>query len=332
MKSLLIPIVIIFGLLITGAIYAEEDDLANPADIKQNLITLSEKSQQIAGIKTTKLTPAPFRSEFIAYGKAISIQPLLAIQNRYFLAQAEHASSQARFNLAEQNIKRQQNLYQQGISAKRNLQDQQAQWQAGKGQLAVAGLQKQAILNEAQLNWGKTLAEWMLPGQQRQLEPFLTGQQCLLHITLTDNRQLGPDIEIVYVEPSGDRSQAEPAKLIASAPQTDINSQGTGYFFSVRGDKIKPGMSISAWFPEQANNQTGFIIPKTALIWSMGQAYVYLKKEADKFYRLALENYVPAQNGYFVNYQFDPDQEIVSTGASLLLSEEMRGQLPEEDD
>jgi hypothetical protein len=91
-------------------------------------------------------------------------------------------------------------------------------------------------------------------------------------------------------------------------------------------------MSITAWLPSESDQQTGVIFPKSALIWSMDQAFVYLKIDDDKFTRRAVNNYAATTSGYFINHTLKPDEQIVTIGAEMLLSEELRSQMSDDDD
>jgi len=296
-------------------------------------ITLDAEAQQRSGLKTMTLEPVEYRAEFTAYGKAIGIQPLLALRNRYLLALIERKRAAARFKQAGQASDRLQMLYQHGITAKRNVQDQQAQWQADKAQLDAAEFQDQSIKDEALLSWGGVLTEWALSTESGKLDAFLSGQQILLQITLPANKQLMDGNRIIFIDASGDRTKAIEAELISMAPQTDNTTQGTSYFFRSDNKKIKPGMNVSAWIPEQNSNLSGVIIPKSAVIWYLDQAFVYIKTADDSFSRFALNNYSPTTDGYFVSdAAIQPGRQIVTTGGQMLLSEALREQIPDEDD
>ena len=284
-------------------------------------------------MKTITLEPAVYRAEFTAYGKAISIQPLLALRNRYLLALTERKRAVARFKQSGQASERLQMLYRHGVTARRNLQDQQAQWQSDKAQLDASNFQDQSIKDEALLNWGEVLTEWALSADPDKLNVFLTGQQTLLQITLPANHQLVDGNRVIFIEASGDRSKATKAELISTAPQTDNTAQGTSYFFRSDSKNIRPGMNISAWVPEQNADVSGVIIPKSAVIWYMDQAFVYLKTTEDSFSRFTLNNYSLTTNGYFISdAAIEPGQQIVTTGGQMLLSEALREQIPDEDD
>jgi hypothetical protein len=332
--------------------FADDDDkpIAKlPESTAPGTVSLSAKAQSLSGLQTITLVPVDHHAEFTAHGKAVNIQPLIELRHRYLVALSEHGGATARFKQAEQNIQRQQDLYHEGATSKRNLQVQQAQWQTDKAQFDASGVQGKAIAAEARLNWGEKLTDWALATDSDKLSAFLSGQKTLLQITLPVNKQLANDISSIDVEASGNRSAASKAELISAAPQTDTTAQGESYFFQADGRRdcsrqscgihtipgdnhIRTGMRVAAWIPEQGENQSGVVIPKSALVWHLDQAFVYIKTAEEQFSRRTIDQYSATTGGYFVGNGIKAGEQLVVTGGQMLLSEEFRGQIPDEDD
>ncbi len=323
-----------FFILNTTLAFADDDKptAKQPVSEAPGTVFLAEKAQSLSGLQTMTLTPSSYHAEFTAYGKAVNIQPLLELRHRYLLALTERNGVAARFMQTEQNIKRQQDLYRDGATSKRNLQIQQAQWQSDKAQVDASAVQGKAIAAEARLNWGKKLTDWALSTNPDQLNAFLSGRQTLLQITLPVNKQLAGDIQNIYVEASGNRSSAHQARLISATPQTDNSAQGESYFFQTDDNRIRTGMRVAAWIPEQGESQSGVVIPKSTLIWYMDQAFVYIKTAKEQFSRRTIDQYSATADGYFVGSGINAGEQLVVTGGQMLLSEELRGQIPNEDD
>lgn len=324
-----------FFLLGISPVNADDDnspatELPSPAT--PGLVFLPSQIQLLSGIQVITLTAENHQAEFVCYGKAINIQALVDLRRRYLIALTEQGGATARFKQAEQNIKRQQDLYRDGATSKRNVQIHQAQWQTDKALLDASTVLGKAIVDEAMLNWGKTLTEWALSTHSDKLEAFLSGRKTLLLISLPVNKSLANDIQTIYVEASGDRSKASKAELIATAVQTDATLQGESYFFQADDKHIRTGMRVAAWIPEQNTNQSGVIIPKSAVIWYMDQAFVYIKTAAEQFSRRTINRFSATTDGYFVSDNINAGEELVVTGGQMLLSEELRGQIPGEDD
>jgi hypothetical protein len=308
----------------------ENQTLNEPAKASPS-IRLDVNVQKLAGIQTITLEPARYQVEFTAYGNALNIQPLIDLQHRYQLTLTDLSSAKAKLRHAEQNVSRQQSLFHHGISSKKNLQFQQLQWQVDNASTHGAQVQSKIIMDELSLMWGKELTEWVLSGKNNHLGDFVNGQQTLLKIFLPVNKHLANDIQTIAVEPSGDRNKAGIANLIALAPHNDHTTQGESYFFKTNDHAIKPGMRVAAWIPEQNNQLTGVIIPRSALLWHMDQSFVYIKIDPESFIRRKIDNYSESPNGYFIKNELKPGEQLVITGSQLLLSEEFRGQIPRED-
>jgi hypothetical protein len=328
MNARLIACIFMLG---TAPAIADDDDKP-AANTGQGAIVLAAKAQSTSGLQTIALTSVSNHPEFIAYGKAVNIQPLMELRHRYLVALTERGGAAARFKQAEQNIRRQQDLYREGVASKHNLQVQQAQWQTDKALFDASGVQGKAIIDEARLTWGKKLTEWALSADDEQLSDFLSGKKTLLHITLPVNKQLTDEVRSIDVEASGNRSAAIKAELISAAPQADATAQGESYFFQADGSRIRTGMRIAAWIPEPGESQSGVVIPKSALIWHMDQAFVYIKTAEEQFSRRPIEHYSATAGGYFVGSGLSAGEQLVVTGGQMLLSEEFRGQIPDEDD
>ncbi len=330
-----LKIVCLLYAFISTVVIADDDDKQATQKVQrlagQTVIKLDDKAQQYSGLQTLKLKPATYQAEFTAYGKVLAIQPLLELRHRYLTAISERNAAQAKFKQSEQSINRQQTLYREGISAKRNLEVQQAQWQIDRAQLEASHFQDQLIKEEAQQLWGKSLSAYALASDTKKLDALLSGQQKLLQITLPSNQQLSDDTKTILIAATGNRGKAESAELISVAPQTDVSSQGSSYFFKTQAKNLGIGMTVTAWIPEQNAPMAGVIIPKSALLWSMDQAFVYVKTDEETFSRRLIDHYSISNDGYFVSEALKPDEELVITGGQMLLSEEMRGQIPDED-
>jgi hypothetical protein len=334
MNTLLIACFLVLNLFSTPSSMADDENPSSEIqnDTGQSVIRLNTEAQKLSGIETIILEPASHYAEFTAYGKAISIQPLLALRSRYLLALTERSSAKAKYKQAEQNINRQQDLYRHGVSSKRNLQEQQAQWQSYKAQADATDFQGKAIIDEAQLLWGKELTSWELSSNSDKLGAFLSGRQRLLQITLPTNRHLPDTVKTIYIDGSGNRSKAHKAELISAATRTETVAQGESYYFQTSDKNIITGMNVTVWIPEANEQMTGVIIPKSALIWYMDQALVYLKTAEETFSRHTIEHFFASAGGYFIPDAIKPGEQVVTKGAQMLLSEELRGQIPSEDD
>jgi hypothetical protein len=329
--------VAISSIFSTGLFADDDDDKpgnpipANSAKVMkdQTGIFLDKTAEAIAGIKTTKLKPSTYRSELRTYGTAISVEPLLAIQNQYLNALAQQQSAEAKAKFSKSSLNRLTYLHNEQIVSTHALQNQQATWQADKAALASSHYLTQQIINNARLIWGQRLTDWLI-NRNAALNALMQQQTTLLKITVPQQENLATP-KTIFVAAMGQRKQAVTAAFISNVPQTDNFSQGLQYFYQVSAQHIKAGMRVNAWMPTE-HNQTGVIIPESALLWHLGQALVFIKTPEQQFIHRSISTYTKIDRGYFVNSGLKPGEEVVTAGAQMLLSQEFKGQIPNEDD
>lgn len=298
----------------------------------QPVIFLDDDTQEISGLETLKLKQIEYQAESIAYGTAIKLSPLLTIRNQYLAALAQQSSAKARLTQAEKNISRLTNLHKDEAISTRKLQNQQTQWQSDKAIYDSSHYQSQIIINNSQLQWGKTLTRWATDIHSEHFNKLINGEIIVLQITLPANNSSPPLSNTIYINPTGDRNLAFAASFISHLPQADTFSQGLQYIFQTENPAIKPGMNFTAWIPQNKQTQTGVIIPESSIAWHLGLAFVFIKIDEEHFVHRTISNPVKVPNGYFIAKQIADGEEIVVTGTQMLLSHEFRSQIPDEDD
>ena len=313
---------------------ASSDRIQIDDDNRDHWGTLSiESTAQIrSGLKTLTLEPHRYRPELIAYGNVVSLQPLLDLRNRYLAALSGHESAKSRLTLAQQSIDRTRLLHRGGVVSGRSLQEQQSQWQSQQALTKGSRIQIETVRNEAILNWGRPIAELFLDTNTDTLLPYLSGQKNLLHISLPPNNKPVDTLDEIRVSRYGDRNRAEPARFISPAPQTDPMTQGESYFFETEHGGIRTGMRVAAFIPLRENAEVGVLIPASSVIRHLGQIFVYVKTAPEHFQRRNIAGLIDAHAGYFVTDGLHAGQEIVVKGAQILLSEEFKSQIPDDED
>lgn len=298
----------------------------------QTIIFLEEEVQEASGIKTIKLQKVEFQPEFISYGKAINISPLLQIQNQYFSASTKQVGAKARFNQSAKDIIRLRDLHQSEAISTRKLQSQQSKWQSNKAIYNEMNHLNKLIIIKSNLKWGEKLTQWATGKHSPQFDSLIRGESTLLQIILPLGHSIPTQTKTIYISPLGDRDKAFKASYISQLPQVDSVSQGFQYIFITNSNKIKPGMNFSAWSPLNNKSQQGILIPKNSLGWHLGQAFVFIKISDEQFIHRTISNPLNVANGYFITEDIEDNEELVVTGSQMLLSHEFRSQIPDEDD
>lgn len=334
-----ITLFLLFLPLSPSIVYAADSD--EPIDTPESeqlfkgqpMIFMDEERQKRSGLKIIKTQATLFKPEIIAYGQAINISPLLSTRSHYLSAIAQQDGFKARFTQAEKNISRLRKLHKNEVISTKKLQKQLSDWHSVKAMYDKNIYQSQLIINNSKLQWGELLTLWATKKNSPQFDKLINGELTLLQVTLPPAAQpLLSHIEKIFISPTGTRSTAVEASFVCILPQVNNISQGVQYIFLSKATKIKAGMNFSAWLPQKQQKQQGVIIPGSSLAWHLGQSFVFIRIDAEYFVHRNILNPIKTHDGYYVGEQITKGEELVITGAPMLLSHEFRSQIQSEAD
>jgi multidrug efflux system membrane fusion protein len=84
--------------------------------------------------------------------------------------------------------------------------------------------------------------------------------------------------------------------------------------------------TVIAYLPTSSQTTQGVAIPANAIVWYGGQPWSYVQMAANRFGRYPVPEQFPMNGGFFAKRGFKPGERVVTSGAQLLLSEELRPQ------
>ena len=318
----------------------EDDDAPSPppasrrestaSPLAEPAVRLSDAQQKISGLALQTLKPATISPEFAAYGKVLDIQPLLELRTRYRAALSEAAVSEASLGLARKNKQRLTALHKEDIIAERELVHAEALFRGDQAKDDAARRMIQEIRGQARQSWGEALTRLALDGDNPVFEDLVARRRVLLLIVLPAGSSL-PEQATLYVARDHDRAAARRAEWISVAPVTDDLVQGETFFFHTEASRLRAGMRVNAWAPLEGESQEGVVVPLSAVVWQDGKPWVYRQSGAETYVRIELSDHREYGGGWFVSRGLAAGDKIVVTGGQMLLSEELRGQIPDDD-
>jgi hypothetical protein len=294
-------------------------------------VRLSPDRQQAGGLAWESLRGVSFREEVPSFGKVLDVQPLLAFRVRHRSALAEAEVAAAALALAGSNRGRIATLVREEIVAARELVRAESEWQAARARDEAAKRLVGEIRREAESAYGPELSRRVLDGDAAWLDGFAARRRHLLWVVLPAGQPVPGRGATVWVSRESDRSRAVEARLIAPAPRTDELVQGETWFFEAADDRLRSGMRVNVWAPGEGGPVRGVVIPAAAVVWHDGRPWAYRRAGADRFVRTPLEGARERPGGWFVARGFAPGEAVVTRGGQMLLSEELRRQIPDED-
>jgi biotin carboxyl carrier protein len=155
----------------------------------------------------------------------------------------------------------------------------------------------------------------------------------LARLHVPPGQEIDSSVWRVMVMPAGLEDEI-PAERVALGATVDPRYQGQTLIFRLSSGRavLRPGQAVSARLAIPRSSARGVLIPSRAILRFQGQSWVYLQAEPDEFVRRKLTLDHPVSGGWLATSGFQSGQQVVVSGAQILLSEEMKSQLePDED-
>lgn len=316
----------------------EEEEHPSRLQIRDGILglSLSAETQSLSGLQVTAAKVMNYREEIQALAEVIDIKPLLDLRSRYMVLQAELRISEVQARRAREAYQRLHLLHEDSANISTSqLEQARAELQSAQARQALQQRQLTGLENEAVQAWGATLASWVLDSADINgyFQQLLSRHEVLLNVSLGRNESMPSDTRIIYINRDDNRLNARKAYYVSAAVRTEPDMQGETYYFRTRAGELRVGMQVHVWIPVSGQLIEGVYVPADAVVWQAGLPWVYLYDGENFFYRRSLDNLQRMNEGWFVPAsEIDVGQLIVTRGAQMLLSEEYRWQIPDEDD
>jgi hypothetical protein len=315
-----------------------EEEIEGPAHVvEQNglqVVKLNLATQQNSGISVQALQGYDYHGNIKVLGSVVSIQTLVDYNSQYQQLNTQLAIAQS----VLPNHQLQYQRYKQLNDDDKNVSDKAVQ----EAQALVINDQTQIISTQAQLKaltdtivaqWGKPLAT--LITQQPSSGPLhdlLMQKKVLVQVSFPLNFKEPEANSTIFISPIQDEIKPVRADYVSQSIQTDISNIGKTYFYSAPADFLRVGMRVNV-VPAQSSSAMlkGVIVPNQAIVWHGGMAWIYVKTQQDTFLRKPVASDVELDDGWF-DSNLRAGTEVVTHGAQLLLSEEFKFQIKNEND
>ncbi|MGQ0441966.1 MAG: hypothetical protein ACT4OH_00750 [Methylophilaceae bacterium] len=313
----------------------QEEEIEGPNHVSEkagvSTVSLSPAVQKNSGITTTKVSPMLFKGEIKSFGNVISMDSLIEAKAKFLNLSAELTSVRAS---SHEKIKQYQRLTLLNTDDKnvsdRAVQEAQALVNADEAKIASLALQIKNLQTSMKLQWGEALAKLALPDKlPAHLEKLLNRTNVLLQVTLPINTPTPNLGDTIKITPLNEVITPIKAQYVSPAAQADSNGIGKTFYYSAPAELLRIGMRVNVEVTTAANeNANGVVIPSSAVVWYAGIPWAYFKqasgtKELDEFVRKPISADTEVDTGWF-NQGLSVENEVVVSGAQLLLSEEFK--------
>lgn len=300
-------------------------------------ITVSPATQAQSDITFTAVQPSNYQAGLSSYGTVIAIDGLLEMRSKYLAAKADADISKAALsrNKAEYNRLHELNLDDKNVSDKA-VAGALADLKGEEAKAAAAESTAKNIADGMRQTWGEALTRLATEkNTDALLQNLIDYKEVLIQVILPFDAPEPAGNNMLNVSPTASPAHITKAEFISRAPVSNPTIQGKTYFYHAKATDLRTGMQVNASGIKQNTSQAakaGVIIPTSAVVWYGGKPWVYRKVGLDKFYRIPVNTDAEVENGWFYKGNVLPGDRLVTSGAQLLLSEEFKYQITNEND
>jgi hypothetical protein len=297
-------------------------------------LRLTAEEQRSSGLQLTDPIPWSYRHEIKTVAEVRNIIPLLELKAGFEQLESELGMAGIALSHSRQAYNRLALLHADDANiSERQVNEAEMQMRSDETKLRAArqalNMQKEKAVQE----WGHILIDEMLDEDSSVFAGLQAHQYALLYVPLRHQDRLTQPVDVIHISQDDDRLLAREAQLLAPATDSDPLLQGESFYYTTDIGRLRAGMRLHAWLPGDEPADDGLLLSSSAVIWQGGSPWVYVRHEEDFFYRIAIPDAIRLGRDWFMPAGRIPSgRSIVVSGAQMLLSEEYRWQIPDEDD
>jgi hypothetical protein len=316
---------------------AQEEEIATASAVGADggfaVVTVSPQSQQASGLHTAPLRAARSQAAVEVYGVVVDPRPLVEGRARLLALTGEREALRVAAANAQGEYQRLKRLYEDERNvAERAVLAAQAQWQGEQARVVALDQQIAATRDELRSSWGPALAGWAQTPGAAVLDALVQQRQALVQLVFPYDAQVGSGRDDIALAPIGARGVQRTARFVSASPRTDASLPGATYFYLADGRDLRVGMRVAGQLRLSGKARDGVLVPDAAVVWHGGKAWAYVKDGDAKFVRRAVSTAQELPGGWFNAEGFAAGEAVVVSGAQLLLSEEFKFQIRNENE
>ncbi len=293
-------------------------------DHGQTVLRIDAATLTRSGIVTTNLAAGSSASAASVFATVVDTTRLTDLANLWTIGAAQADAARARAAASNASLARTRLLYADSQNASlAQLQAAQATYAADRAGADAARAQASAPVVSARQEFGPALT----PGSAL-VAAIVARRTLLLQVALPPDAGAPPQTLMV----EGDGGLRATARLIGAAAKTDPRVPGRGAYYSVPASSgLVPGMNVTAQLAAGGNSPT-VTAPASAVVNWQGKAWIYRRCGDGALVRVGVVTDQRDAAGNYLLRDLAPNTPVVTQGAQLLLSEELRSQAPVESD
>ena len=293
-----------------------ESRLAQTADGSTE-VHLDAATTARIGLETTPVAAASLAPEVRAFCRVLDPAPLTILVLELASAQTTLALSQREYERLKGMRDRDQSASARAVEA--------AEAETARNRIAVEALQLKLVGG-----WGTDLSRRTDLPETAHALTVLDAALVRVDVPLGE---LGTQTPVgAHLLPLGPDQAPIDATLIGRAPTVEPQSQGIAFLALVQPNPrhLAPGAALPALLSLRGDPTPGVTVPRKAVLRFDGRSWIYVATAEGVFLRREVTLVRPTDAGWFVSHGLAAGDRVVTTGAALLLSEELKGRMSKE--
>lgn len=299
---------------------AEAESAAKEEAHEAGVVKLDAATQKRIGLAVSPLRATQHQPARAAYGRVIDPSPLAALD-------AELATAEAALDASRAAEERARGLFQGGENVARKTLE------TAESQLRTDETRLQGLRRKLELEWGAAAAALDAAARGRLIDALVRGETELIRVDVAAGQALSEMPKRAQVTVIGRESEPFEAQQVVPATLVDPKTQTQGFLLTVEHPPfpLHPGTAVTAWLQMPGEAKAGVVVPRSAIVYFGGAAWIYLQAEEEEFTRTRIPLDEPMPDGVFVGEGFKGDEQVVVTGGQILLAEEQKASAPSEE-
>lgn len=315
--------------------YEEEIEIDTSATVEDGraVVRVSAQSQAASGIRVESIRAARNETSVQVYGSVVDVNALLDLRGQFLAAAGEMRAMRASVEAARVEYQRARKLYQDD----RNISEQamrsvESRYRVAQARLVSAEAAASLLGDSLRSSWGPVVGGWAMESDSADLQALLQRQSRLVRLVFPHELPRSSALPRILIAPVSVGGEQIEARFISESNQGSTVLPGKTYFYLVDGSDLRAGTRVVARVTTGGEIRDGTIVPNEAVVWHAGKAWVYVVHDPETFARYEISIANELYDGWFQSGLLEGDDEVVVSGAQLLLSEELKFQIRNENE
>jgi membrane fusion protein, multidrug efflux system len=300
----------------------EKEDSERPTSMTLQM-HISLAAQKASDIRVERLSVAEASFETAAWGVVLPTSGLTEARMKLDQVQQELTQMSLLVDRAQQEFDRQSTLWRDGANvAKKTVDQAKHDLDEAEQKRKAARSARETLRDTVRAEWGNDVLNALEDGKGGGLASVLSGQSRLLLIAE------GHSVEATVALAEHPEVKMKALRL-GPAPQAEPGTGHATWFWLAPAEQLRTGQRVR--LISGSIKQAGKVrIPESAVVWQAGQSWIFIQTDTEQFERKAVRLGLPVPGGWQLEGEIPVGTAVVTQGAQLLLSEESRTQIRNE--